>query len=185
MDSFFPSEDYKTPVNAGAYLKLEDGDNTFRILGPMVVGWTYWTKDNKPVRLKEQPLTPPSDIRIDDKSGKPDRVKHFWAFPIYNFAAKRVQIAEITQGTIQAALEAVIKNPKWGSPDGYDITITRSGQGFDTEYTVMPNPHSAIDEKIVAAFKALDLDLELLFVGGDPFGRSDEEVAAAADAGRA
>ena len=96
------------------------------------------------------PLLPLPDIRLD-KEGKAERVKDFWAF-VWNDAQK-VQILEITQSSIKSAIKAYVANKKWGDSKGYDITVKREGSGFDTEYTIMANPHTAVE---VAAHKAYE-----------------------------
>lgn len=161
----FLPEGYKSPE--GNYSKFKVGENTFRVLGSAITGYEYWNTDNKPVRLKKEPVGVLADARVDEEgSNKP---KHFWMFPVWNYDAEKVQIMEITQKGIQDAINALVKNTKWGDPTGYDITVTREGSGFDTTYQVMPNPHSAIAPEITEAFKALNLHLEAVFTGGDPF----------------
>lgn len=161
-NEFIPS-DYKIPTTSN-YMKLTEGEHTFRVLSSAIVGYEYFNSDNKPVRSKEPFEEAPSDM----KSG--GRINPFWAFLIWNYDAKRIQIMEITQKTIMMPLQALIKNPKWGNPRGYDITITRKGSGMqDTEYAVVPNPHTALDASIAEQFKKSTIDLELLCVGGDPF----------------
>jgi len=44
--------------------------------------------------------------------------KHFWTF-VWNFETKMVEILEITQTTIQTALEELINSEGWGSLFGY------------------------------------------------------------------
>jgi hypothetical protein len=170
--SFLP-DNYSVPVGGGNYMKLLDGENTFRVLGSAIIGWEYWTDENKPVRLKERPNKTPSDIRTD-KDGKPSKIKHFWAFPVYNHTDKKIQVFEITQATIQSAIKALVDNQKWGNPRNYDISITRKGEGFDTTYTVMPNPHSALEGDVEKEYQGMDINLEVLFDGGDPFGGKDD-----------
>jgi hypothetical protein len=165
-NTFLPSE-YKIPDNSG-YFKLKDGENTFRILSSAVIGWEYWTGSNKPVRSKKPFEGIPADIRFES-SGLPSKIKHFWAFVVYNYEAKAIQILEITQSTIQGGIKAIVDKSNWGHPSGYDITITKKGEGFDTEYVVMPNPHSLIDDKIKAALEAKPINLEALFAGDSPF----------------
>jgi hypothetical protein len=64
----------------------------------------------------------------------------------------------------------LIDNSKWGNPKGYDITITRKGTTMnDTEYSVMPNPHSEVSEEIKSGFEKLNVNLEALFTGDNPF----------------
>lgn len=157
---------YKVPKAVGDYMRLEDGANKFRVLSPLVTGYEYWNTENKPVRLREMPGTPPADCRIEDKGGK--KIKHFWAFVVWNYAVAKVQILELTQSSIQTSILDLVENTDWGTPTEYDITVTRKGQKLDTEYTVHPSPHKPIPADAVEAFKATKIDLDKLFDGGDP-----------------
>ncbi len=165
-NTFLP-EDYKLPDSSG-YMKFHDGENTFRILSSAIIGYEYWTGNNKPVRSRKPFGGIPVDIRFE-KDGLPSKIKHFWAFAVYNYDTKAIQILEITQSTIQGGIKAIVDNSKWGHPSGYDITITKKGEGFDTEYHVMPSPHSQVDENIMAALKAKPINLEAIFTGENPF----------------
>ena len=141
-DDFF-GKDYKEPE--GNFMKLQDGENTFRVLSKAVTGHEYWNKDGKPIRAKEPWTTTPADIqtKVDAKGNeKTTAVKHFWVFAVWNHKAGKVQVLEITQKSIRTAMKAYITNEKWGDPKTYDFTITRSGSGLDTEYVTMANPHS-------------------------------------------
>jgi hypothetical protein len=143
-------------------MKLEQGENTFRVLSSAIVGYEYWTEDNKPLRAKE-PFKSTPNIRKDSK------VKHFWAFIVWNYKAEAVQIIEITQSTIQGAIKAIVDNKKWGDPKNYDITITRVGEGFDTEYSIMPNPHTELPDEIKLKYGAKKINLNALYTGDNPF----------------
>jgi hypothetical protein len=102
MSAFLP-DNYERPATSGGnYAKLEDGPNRFRILSAAKVGFLYWNTDNKPVRLTEKPETLPEDIRVEN--GKPDKIKHFWAFVVWSYRESRVQILEITQASIGCAV---------------------------------------------------------------------------------
>ncbi len=166
MTSFLPDK-YEVPASPSNYYKLQDGENTFRVLDSAIVGFQYWNVDKKPVRLREQPHTTPADIRLE-KDGTA-RVKPFWAFPVWNYDTKQVQILELTQKSIMTAVKAIVDNNKWGNPTNYDITITRVGEGLETEYSVMPNPHSDTTPEIEEAFEARPVNLEALYDGADPF----------------
>lgn len=149
-------------------MKLEDGVNKLRVLSNAVVGWEYWNRDGKPVRLREKPDELPEDVRRDP-SGKPEAIKHFWAFAVWNYKDERVQILEVTQTSIQGALEDLVLNADWGDPTGYDLTITKRGQKLDTKYTVQPSPHKAVPEDAHKAYREARVNLEALFDGNDPF----------------
>jgi hypothetical protein len=156
MSDFLP-ENYKAPE--GNYMKLQEGENTFRVLSSAIVGYEYFNKDSKPVRSKTPFTNTPADIK---EGGS---IKHFWAFVIYSYRAEKAQILEITQVSIQTAIKAFVQNPKWGDPKGYDITITRNGSGLDSEYTTIPNPHEAFPTDLMIPA----VNLEALYTGADPF----------------
>jgi hypothetical protein len=187
MNTFLP-ENYERPATSGGnYAKLEDGANRFRILSAAVVGFLYWNTEGKPVRLKEKPETLPEDIRVEN--GKPDRVKHFWAFVVWSYRENRVQILEITQASIQGPLEDLVLSEDWGDPKEYDITITKKGQKLDTEYTVQPSPNKPVPVEAHQAYRSMKIDLEALFRNDDPFkgqiadSTSNDEMIAANNPG--
>ncbi len=169
-NGFLP-DGYKAPE--GAYYKLKDGENTFRILSSAVTGYEYWNKENKPIRSSTPFQSTPADIKLDDK-GKATSIKHFWIFVVTN-EDNQIQIMEITQKSIQSAIRSLVENPKWGDPKGYDITINKAGNGLSTEFSVMPNPHSEAPKIDIS-----HINLKNMLVNEDPFGppatESVEEV---------
>ena len=66
-------------------------------------------------------------------------------------------------------MKALVDNPKWGDPKGYDITVTRTGEGYDTEYSTMPNPHSTVEQSVLDEYAKKTIKLEALYEGGNPF----------------
>lgn len=159
--SNFLEKDYKIPITSN-YMKFLEGDNTFRVMSSAIVGYEYFTTENKPIRSRE-PFDETPDIK---KNGS---VKHFWAFVVWNYEAKRIQILELTQKTIMTSIKNKIDNEKWGDPKEYDIVVNRKGSGLDTEYDITPNPHSDTPEEATKAFKARPINLEALYAGDDPF----------------
>lgn len=162
-NDFFPEADYKIPETSN-YMKFNrEGEFTFRILSSAIVGYEYFKPDNSVVRSRT-PFEDTPGIKSDGK------VNHFWAFVVYNYEAKRIQVMELTQKTIMTPLKALIDNPKWGNPKNYDITVTRKGMSMnDTEYAIMPNPHSVVEPDIVNKYESMIVDLNALYSGGDPF----------------
>jgi hypothetical protein len=160
--TFLPPN-YKAPEKTGGnYMKLQDGVNKFRVLSEAITGYEYWNTDNKSVR---SPLYPASisDIRPGDK------VKHFWAFVVWNYAESAVQILEITQASIRDELIALQQNVDWGEPFGYDITITKTGQKMETKYSVQPSPHKPAPAEALAKYETMAIDLPKLYSGDNPF----------------
>jgi hypothetical protein len=160
-ESFFP-EGYKAPVEKSDFMRLEDGANTFRVLSGLTTGFEYWTTESKPVRSKTEWKDTPTDIKLDN-DGNATKIKFFWSFLVYNNTTKQVQSLEVTQKSIQKAMQALIENEQWGNPSGYDITVTKSGKGLETSYEIMPNPHSEITPEVQALLDATEIDLEAIF----------------------
>lgn len=168
MSDFLPKE-YEVPQKAGSYMKFMDGENRFRILASPIIGWETW-KDlpdgsRKPIRT---PMDKPFNV-TEVEGGSPENIKHFWAMPVWNYQEEKVQILEITQKGIQKSLRALAKDEDWGSPLGYDIVVTRSGQKLETEYQVQPKPAKTLPSAIVEAYRAMTIDLTALYRSEDPF----------------
>src|SRR3954454_1246246 len=131
--------------------------------------WRGWTKADPGEKSEEVP----AEIRntLDNRR----KAKHFWAFTVYNYKAKAVQVLVLKQQTIMRAIEALGNNPKWGSPKGYDLIVekTRTGsQPRDVEYSVIPEPPTPLDSGIAALATHVPVDLEALYRGEDPFAES-------------
>jgi hypothetical protein len=109
--------------------------------------------------------------------GRSPQAKHFWAFPVYNYHTRSIQVLEIKQQTIMRAIEAFVKNPKWGNPQRYDLMIEKVKTGsrdWDVEYHVIPEPPTQLDAGIAELAKMVPVRLEALYEGGDPFAVTDE-----------
>lgn len=170
-DDFFP----EIPDSASRYMKLEKGKaNKFRILGKPIDGYEYW------VALEEgkKPVRKPKDVTIspEELSGAPeDKPRYFWALPVYNYESSQIQILQLTQKSIQRAIKEYSAHEDYGTPTGYDLTIKREGDGFDTEYSVIASPPKPLDDEIKELYKNTHIDLSKLYsskenkYGGDPF----------------
>lgn len=156
----FLPQDYETPV-MNNYMKFQKGENRFRILSKPIVGWLDW-EDKKPIRFK---MDHKPDAPIDPS--KP--IKHFWAMVVFNYATDSVQVLEITQKTIHKAITDLSKDKDWGSPLEYDLKVMKTGEGMDTEYSVVPVPAKPIGLAIQEAYENKPVNLNALYEGKDPF----------------
>jgi hypothetical protein len=189
----FLDKNYKVPEIDGNYLRLQQGENQFRIMSEAITGWELWI-DNKPVRFREEdsiPIEMQEKADIDKTTGEPKPARHFMAFVIWNRNASpkpKLQIAEFTQNTIKKPLNALNRSKAWGDPigtDGYDILIEKDGEGFDTTYSVTPAPKEKLDKEITEACKKANINLKALFSGDDPFnkgGLTDKDLDDVAEA---
>jgi hypothetical protein len=166
----FLNKDYNVPASGSNYMKLEKGDNTFRVLSSAIVGWELWTSEivegkelRKPNRFRDEESIPMAMI---DPENMP---KHFWAFIAWNYQEQKIQILELTQRSVQKAIKAYVDKKEWGDPKNYDITVNKSGEGMETRYAVTVNPPKEFDKDIIAQVEAMNINLEALYDGGDPF----------------
>lgn len=176
MGDFLPG--YEPPRSNAAYTKLEQGETEIRILSNPIIGWEYWIKnatEKKPVRL---PYTPENQVianteAMKNQDPKDQKARHFWAFTVWNYSTKRIEICQFTQRGIQSAIMEYTKNSKWGNPiNRYDITVVKSWEKESTEYKVLALPHSDTSEEIKAELAAKPVDLKALFYGADPFDKN-------------
>lgn len=165
MSAFLPTG-YKQPDTSN-YMKFQEGKNKFRILGSAVVGMEYW-KESKPIRKHMGEKINIGELE-EDENGELKMPLHFWAFPVYNYSAERIQILEIKQKTIQSAMKALVEDEDWGDPKGYDITVNQIKASGKTSYSVTPSPSKDLDKTVLGEFQSMPLNLEALFEGKDPF----------------
>lgn len=167
MNNDFLPQDYEAPQGSSSYMKLQDGENKFRILSKPIVGWVDW-KDKVPYRFvmnakPEKPL---------DKNP----IKHFWAFLVFDYADQSVKILEITQSTIQKAITDLNKDEEWGAPYEYDIKVIRKGKDLKTEYSITPSPKKPLSEEIKKAALDKPCCLPALFTNSDPWEVTTEQT---------
>lgn len=177
--------DHYDPPQSSGYMKLATGKNRFRVLSPAIVGNVFWKTNGAnlmPVRRRIGEKIEASELETNDR-GEREAVKHFWAFVVWNYATNAVQILEVTQATVRSAIFALSDSEEWGDPAGYDLVVTRSGEGLNTEYQVQPTPARPVDPGIVRAYQVMGINLDALFVGGDPFAGSKPANAAPAPGG--
>lgn len=159
----FLPQGYEAPKSSGFYMKLQDGDNKFRILSSPIIGWEDWL-DKKPIRF-----------RFNDKPAKPvdakKPVKHFWSMIVWNYQEEEIQILHLTQASIRNSIEALCSDEDWGAPYFYDIKIIRKGEALETEYTVNPVPHKKLGDHVIEKFKERPCNLDALFDCADPFAK--------------
>lgn len=170
----FLPEGTEIPKENSKYMKPIEGTVKFRVVGPAIVGYEYWTDQKKPVRLKNNPTEKPKDVRMNDDGSW--TCKYFWAFPVIdrNDLGGVIKIMEITQKGILKDLEAYLKNEDWGDITGYDISIIGTGKNMDREYRTVASPHKPLTPEEKKTIESNPVNLEALFVGGDPFSTEEK-----------
>lgn len=176
--SFLP-EAYQVPDKTKQFMKLEVGDNHFRILSAPLLGWVFFNEDNKPVRRSfdegeytAEELTEFKGKRND--KGEFEGSRHFWVMLIWSYKHKAPKILEITQISILKPLYGLINDEDWGDLRGYDINIKREGAGkTDTQFETVPKPHKPLSQEVQEVIKELEendlIDLNAIWQGKYPF----------------
>ena len=143
------------------YLRIKQGDNLIRILSKPIIGYMAW-KDKSPVRVK--------NIKESKKHQNMDgNFREFWALVVYSYDNQCICIWEFTQKTILKAIANLVNDKAWGSPLGYDLKITRTGEDMNTEYNVNPYPHKDVPKEIADMYSSTPITLNALYEGEDPF----------------
>lgn len=169
MSDFLPT-DYEVPASSnGRYTKFQIGETRIRILSRAIIGYEYFNNLKKPVRSRKPFDSLPTDIGINDK-GETNPIRHFWAFVVWNYDTKQIELCEITQKGLMQKIKSLVSDEDWGSPIEYDIKIVKEGEKLETRYDIKPIPAKPLSEEVANAFsEAMPVDLEQLFVNGDPF----------------
>jgi len=177
MKNNFLPKDFDIPVKSNGYMRLQEGDNKFRIFSQAITGWEYWTeeKDSDTGEMRRKP----NRKRTDEEVPLQERyeMKFFMAFTVWNYQLNATEILQITQKGIQTALRSLNRSDSWGDPRDYDIVIHRKGKGLETEYTVQPEPKAGFEHKDKIN---KDIVLEALYEGADPFDYKARDIDAEA-----
>lgn len=113
MDTFLP-EGTSIPTGQSNYMKLSEPENKFRVLGSAITGFELWVK-GKPIRNKSKDAFTPEQLEnadINKFTGKKKIPQYFWAFPVYNYQTKNIEILELTQVTIMRGIDDYLKDVK-------------------------------------------------------------------------
>lgn len=157
--STFAPAGYEVKTGASDFFKPKAGANKFRILTDSVVVLEGW-KDNKPFRRDLELGIKDHEVDEDEKSGKP-KINEIMAFYIYSYDEDKIMIASFSQATIKKEILALANDEEWGHPSGYDITIKKTGDGFQSRYTVTPSPKKALAKTVQAVVDEAEASFDL------------------------
>lgn len=142
-------DDYTIPSSGdNFYVGKIDGTATVRIISSFVVGYSYYTEAGGIVRSRSEfTATPGIKFKFGSKEER-DKPKYIWAFLLYNYKTKKIEMCELDKRDLHRKLDNLMKG-KWGDPRGYDVTITKTGTGTDTRYDINPE---LPDQKLGTAY---------------------------------
>ncbi len=165
MPNFLPTG-YEAPKSVSFYTKIEDGDKIkLRILPSgledrnCITGFEYFEEMDD---WKKKPKRSTTTLKHIEE-------KHFWAFKVYNHNLWLVQLYTVKQKGLMKSLSDLIDNEDYGDPLGYDITISRTGKGMDTEYGLVPSP----PKPLVATYEDKKINWNNWIDSEDPLSEDD------------
>ena len=174
--AFLP-KNYKRPDNSKQFLKLEQGENRFRIISSALLGWGLFSSEKKPIRkpfdeeFTADEIAEIKPLKYDD--GTVSTPRHFWVFFVWDYSTKSIKVLEVTQASIMKQMEKLFQDEDYGTnPSTYDIVIDREGTGKnDTTYTLRPKPPKPLAKDIVKIIESNQDKAELSAVldGKYPF----------------
>lgn len=144
-----------------------EGEKRLRFFGSGITGHSAWTTEGKPIRWEQKPAELPSNI-APDMSGRLG-TKRFLAGLVYDYEAQDFKILEINQKTLMDQLFKFMKDTDYGDPTGYDIKISKTGEGIKSEYTLVAAPPKPVTKEIATAYESVNCNLNALFDGDDPW----------------
>lgn len=141
------------------YIKFPEGDTKLRIVSDVYTALRHKVELNGKWRNIACPKTLNSDAPCPLCSSDKPRMQ--WVVKVLDRADNKIKILE-SGSMIFGQLRKLAENEEYGDPKEYDITINRTGEKLNTEYTVIParqnTPLTEIEDAIVKDDK-FDLDL--------------------------
>ena len=175
-----------TEVEGGAsrYTEIKPEGTKVRVLEAPLVGHSIWTEvDGKSKNVRTQgdvALLPEGKV---DKNGSRAQVKQFFAFKVYNHGSGNVEVFDSDKVSVNAQIKKLDEDPDWGDVRKYDLKLSKTGTGMQTEYTVLPVNKGELSEE-VSSFCAAEVgkvDLNALLEGKNPF-QEDGDSSTGCDA---
>tara|TARA_Y100001963_G_scaffold35156_1_gene49016 strand:+ start:161 stop:835 length:675 start_codon:yes stop_codon:yes gene_type:complete len=161
------------------YMKLSDGDNTFRIVGNILPGYSYWVKgangkdlpfeclqfDRENEKFNPSLPDPVKDLGIKDANGEDLRCGWAYRCNVINKATGKLEVLTLKKGMLQDII-SYAKRKKVNPTDpetGCWITVERQKTGphaFNVKYIVDPyfesEPLTEKELGLVKEMKPLD-----------------------------
>lgn len=159
-------------LQSGRYLNLSkiQGEKKVRFFGEGIMGWEAWTEDNKPLRWELKPSELPTNLKKSDDGSV--SIKRFIAAIVWDYDDETFKIINLNKSSVLKDFLAYYKTPEYGDPQGYDLKISKTGSGMDTEYTTLALPPKPVSKSLADSFveECSSWNLAAMFDGDDPFG---------------
>lgn len=162
-------KDVEVSAGNGDFFRPVDGANKVRVVSDPLHVWVSFNRTDKSVKKF---CTVESANEFNKTAQKEEQAKKRWCVWLIDRADGKIKIGEFG-AAIVSQLKTMEHNPDYAY-DGlcpYDITITKSGAGLDTEYSVVAARQNtaltAEEQAEVAALEPLALVMRDDFVDAD------------------
>jgi len=132
------------------FMRLEEGENTVRIMGNPVQFYIHWIvgSDGKKGKINSPINNPELVSRLED-SGFKRQAR--WLIKVLDRSDDTFRLLEVGP-QVYNGIKALYNNSRWGKVTQYDVTILRGSPGQQPLYSVQPNPKEALSSDFKAKF---------------------------------
>jgi len=132
------------------FMRLEEGENTVRVMGNPVQFYIHWVVTTDGARRKvNSPVASPELVRRLEDSGFKRQPR--WLIKVLDRTDDSFRLLEVGP-QIYNAIKALYNNSRWGKVTAYDVTINKGPKGTQPLYSVTPNPKEALSADFKARF---------------------------------
>lgn len=132
------------------FMRLEEGENTVRVMGNPVQFYIHWVVTPDGARRKvNSPVDHPDLVRRLEDSGFKRQPR--WLIKILDRTDDTFRLLEVGP-QIYNAIKALYNNSRWGKVTAYDVTINKGPKGTQPLYSVTPNPKEALSSDFKSRF---------------------------------
>lgn len=146
---------------SSSFYALEVGQNKFRIVSDFAWGYKFNFKNKAEGEAKGHPF-----YKLNAKEVDENRIKLVLTacMVVYDYQEKTLKPFNIQQKNILNAIKAYVDNPKFGEPTGYDLVISKKGEGKETRYTVIADPPENPSAEVLVAIEGATINVQNAYI---------------------
>jgi len=144
--------------NKSAYMRLKEGNNDVRILSNPIQYYVHWVETDQGKRKIVSPIDHPELVSKLEDRGFRRQVR--WILKVIDRSDNTPKLLEVGSQIFNGLL-SIIKNPKWGNANNYDMTIKRLPVGSNPLYQVTPNPKEKLSSDLKDTFNTFSAEIDI------------------------
>jgi hypothetical protein len=132
------------------FMRLEEGENTVRVMGNPVQFYIHWVVTPDGSRRKvNSPVDSPDLVRRLEDSGFKRQAR--WLVKVLDRSDDEFRVLEVGP-QIYNGIKSLYNNSRWGKVTAYDVTINKGPKGTQPLYGVTPNPKEPLSSDFKSKF---------------------------------